>query len=95
VEAVTTEDEMIAFAEARLAEDEPLAGTEVNLRAEVHPYIRATRAMLAAAKDVLDNSMSDDPSARLLASDVVTRVAAIWSDHPDYKPEWAPGSEDY
>lgn len=29
-------------------------------------------------------------SAGLYPCGTVRRIAAIWSDHPDYRPEWAP-----
>ena len=36
--------------------------------------------------------LSEDNSGRHLDFTSSRALAAAWNDHPDYKPEWAPGA---
>lgn len=96
-------DDLTAFIRARLGEDEA-AADELHNRidcdlnrlqsfgecscgypARVLREVAAKRALLAAYEDAPEFS---DPWIGL---DAAVRIcAAVWSDHPDYRQEWAP-----
>ena len=94
------------FINARLAEEETVAGTEVDgLMAQVHPYIRAARKILAehypteprigpwAGKPCCAccGAVDDDPYlVRLWPCNTLRYLAAIWDGHPEYTQEWRP-----
>lgn len=55
---------------------------------EMEREVAAMRAILAAHGDVM-LEREDAPSLVALYESV-SRMAAIWSDHPDFDPSWAP-----
>lgn len=97
---MTAMDELTAFIEARLDEDEAQLGAEPWVRRD----LRGRRAVLAGHRPVTHVPVpfcvagiapGDDPleppvAARWPCGDV-RELAATWSDHGDYRAEWAPG----
>ncbi|WP_280441062.1 DUF6221 family protein [Nocardia brasiliensis] len=84
------------FIRARLAEDE-MTASDAPDPAQVLRQVRATRETFIAILEytgtwelLVDSAPS---SAAALAADIaefraIRAMAAVWSDHPDYQPEW-------
>lgn len=75
----------------------PLAGTDLRGVAEhiVHHdparvlrEIAAKRAIIAEYERAVNGSLEWGVTSAL--EDTVSHLADIWSDHDDYRPEWAP-----
>src|SRR6478735_11072312 len=98
-------DDLIAFLNARLDEDEAAAkdvryiwptGFEVTLNpARILREVEAKRVILGACVETLQGEDSHDyltdggsGEEYELARFVIRQLAAVWSDHPDYRQEW-------
>ncbi|WP_433660780.1 DUF6221 family protein [Nocardia sp. CA-128927] len=84
------------FIRARLAEDEGTASTASN-PAQVLRQVRATRETFVAILEYTGTwellVQSPPSSAAAVAADIaeiraIRAMAAVWSAHPDYQPEW-------
>jgi hypothetical protein len=94
-------DDLTAFINARLDEDEAAAKKAIELGAGVwslaphfhtarHSPARVLREV-AAKRAIL--RLYDNPKASAHVSGLVlamVHIAAVWSDHPDYRAEWRP-----
>ncbi|MBF6393873.1 hypothetical protein IU443_28500 [Nocardia farcinica] len=67
---------IVAFIEARLAENE-----EAARKAADFPYDAPSDAPWVSMQLLVRRGVA-------MTSDI-RAIAAIWSDHPDYQPEWA------
>ena len=90
----------MAFLNARLDEDErelvkdpPVGLGYANLAARIRRDVEAKRAIL----DQLATDLSYSPPvpsghqrAWAIASLIVEALTTVYSDHPDYRPEWKP-----
>jgi hypothetical protein len=70
-------DDLIAFVSARLAE----ARQRAAAGAEALRWIQAVSRILVFAGSLPQPEVSEP---------VLGWLAAIWDDHPDYRPEWKP-----
>ena len=79
-------DDLIAFINARLDEDERMAR---NLGHRTAREYKAHRAIMERYQDVVRHEApgNQDPTEYELF--ILPPLAAIWSAHPDYRPEWA------
>jgi Family of unknown function (DUF6221) len=97
-------DDLVAFVTARLDEDErelvkdpPHGLGYANLPARMRREVEGKRIILARYADTLARMEDDDypagvarDQAREYEDFVLPCLAAAWSDHPDYDPDWAP-----
>ena len=58
--------------------------------ARVLREVAAKRAILAEHAAGADPCDVHDASLRTIPCDTVLHIAAVWSDHDDYRQEWAP-----
>lgn len=79
---------LVAFLGARLDEDEAAAKAAGPARAlrEVEAK-RAIAEIHGADSDPCD---AHDAWMRSISCDTLRYLVAVWSDHPDYRPEWKP-----
>ncbi len=82
-------DDLVAFLTARLDEDErelekdpPVGLGYANLPARMRREVAAKRAILAQWEAM-------PPGSPMLVF-VLYNLAAVYGDHPDYRPEWKP-----
>lgn len=91
-------DDLTAFLAARLDEDEARAR-----RGSPDAWLLGSRTLreVEAKRDILRrHGPAGDPVSCLWCSEDyrpypwpcpdVRSIAAVWSDHPDYRPEWKP-----
>jgi hypothetical protein len=90
---------IVEFLQARIAEDEmearDMAGTEwydggwpdehCN---KILAECAAKRAVIAACREDHEDSLTRNDDTVELATVVLSILAAVYSDHPDYQPEW-------
>ena len=92
-------DDLTAFLAARLDEDERYLKSNAHHLWTQRPFreVEAKRAILARYEDCL--ARMDDPMYSGLAEGfqireyedfVLPNHAAVYSDHPEYRPEWKP-----
>jgi hypothetical protein len=103
-------DDLTAFLNARLAEDEAVANAAASaalasywlpsepsadpgyaafrLHVASHDPFRVLREVEAMRKILADRW--GGPDHQDMWEHHVRLLAAIWSDHPDYRPEWTP-----
>lgn len=84
-------DDARAFIEARLAEDEALWQASMdwgNPTARLHaPKMLRQVAALRKIMEYAAQNHKDNPYSGFKA--VLNMLASIWSDHEDYRKEWA------
>ena len=93
-------DDLIAFLAARLDEREHFA--KIGRLAQKHRErllreVEADRALLANFAEICQLDDDDTPqerAVRMAVSEVMRMLildrARVYSDHPDYRPEWKP-----
>jgi hypothetical protein len=97
-----TDDALIAFLNARLAEakaraEDPIVCEPIAVKERTLREVTAKRAIIARYEDCLIRIEDDDypagpaaDQAREYEDFVLPNLAAVDCDHPDYKPEWKP-----
>ena len=96
-------NDLVAFLRARLDEDERWAQDSASpLYSDGEPgtpghsaralrEVAAKRAILGLhARAVICQGDWHEDGQEQLAEDVLRQLATVYSDHPDYRPEWAP-----
>ncbi len=91
-------DDLTAFVAARLGEREhfaKIARLAQKHREQLLREVEADRKLLSLCVQVISDDAghefySDGWSGLTVAQRVARNRAAIWSDHPDYDPEWKP-----
>ena len=92
------------FIEARLADDERDIGTRDHEPDRASREVTAKRAMVAAVlhyESIIDGEWGDCHDEQAIAAGLcpdhlpadtpaLRTIAAIWADHDDYQPQWAP-----
>ena len=96
--------DLTEFLLARYAEDEATVRPDIHEpeswcdRAEgVHLESARVLADIAAKRRIVEfyavaMQEGDEPDVIHAYADVCEALASVYADHPDYRPEWAPGS---
>ncbi len=72
----------------------PLGTQDADTAAHIARYdparvLREVTAKRAIAETGASLASSHDKYIRIVGESILTELAAVWSDHPDYKQEWA------
>jgi hypothetical protein len=78
-------DDLIAFLAARLDEDEHFA--KIARLAQKH---REQMLREVAFKRAILAQWEHSPAGSPVLTNVLYQLTAVYSDHPDYRPEWKP-----
>jgi hypothetical protein len=87
-------EDLTAFLAARLDEDEEKAkivAESVGHKSRIPREVEAKCAIVSRCADAIrDQGIWGEDGQAALAEDVLRHLAAVYSDHPDYRPEWKP-----
>ena len=83
--------ELAAFVAARLDEDEAAARTWAERDMRPLREVAFKRSILARVLSgpAVEGGHRFDEGVSFAMADALLGIAAIWSDHPDYRQEWA------
>jgi hypothetical protein len=87
-----TDDALIAFLNARLDEREHFAKIARLAQKHREQMLREVEVMRTIADDMARTVKGEfiDEGECVVAAGVLRDLATIWSDHPEYRPEWKP-----